>query len=286
MLRVIRANLVSTSMGLACICAAVLTVWACVIEPGSLQIREYELTLPKWPSGLSGLRIAILADLHTGSPFNGLDKLRRIVADTNAARPDLIVIPGDIVMTGVLGGEFVPPESIAFLLQGLQAPLGVYAVLGNHDRGLDTARIELAFKAAGIPTLEDRGIWIPVKQQGLWLVGVSDFWTGAHNVTLALSQVSGDRPMLMMTHNPDLFPEVPNCVALTIAGHTHGGQVSLPVVGRPIVPSRYGERYAIGHIVEEGRHLFVSPGLGTSILPIRMGVPPEISIVTLVGPRA
>ena len=97
----------------------------------------------------------------------------------------------------------------------------------------------------------------------------------------ALARVGDDAPVIALTHNPDVFPHVPDRVALTIAGHTHGGQVWLPIVGRPIVPSKYGERYAIGHVVEDGRHLFVSPGLGTSIIPVRFRVPPEISIVAL-----
>jgi predicted MPP superfamily phosphohydrolase len=87
--------------------------------------------------------------------------------------------------------------------------------------------------------------------------------------------------VLAFTHNPDVFPQVPHRVALTIAGHTHGGQVALPFVGRPVVPSKYGQRYAIGHVVEDARHLFVSPGIGTSVVPVRFQVPPEISVLTL-----
>lgn len=114
-----------------------------------------------------------------------------------------------------------------------------------------------------------------------WLAGISDFWEGPHNVQLAVQQIPHQVPIIAFTHNPDVFPEIPSRVALTIAGHTHGGQVQLPIIGRPIVPSRYGERFAAGHIVEAGRHLFVSTGLGTSILPVRFRVPPEISILTV-----
>ena len=113
---------------------------------------------------------------------------------------------------------------------------------------------------------------------------MSDWWEGKHDVGRALEAIPLGAATVLFTHNPDVFPEVPRRVALTIAGHTHGGQVYLPGVGRPIVPSAYGERFAIGHIVEEGRHLFVSPGLGTSILPIRFLVPPEVSILTLLAP--
>ena len=98
-------------------------------------------------------------------------------------------------------------------------------------------------------------------------------------LSAALAAVPDEAPVLVFTHNPDLFPEIPERVSLTIAGHTHGGQVYLPGIGRPIVPSRYGERFAIGHVVERGRHLFVSSGLGTSILPVRFLVPPEVAAI-------
>jgi predicted MPP superfamily phosphohydrolase len=96
--------------------------------------------------------------------------------------------------------------------------------------------------------------------------------------------VPQDEPVLLLTHNPDVFPDVPARVTLTLAGHTHGGQVALPILGRPVVPSRYGQRYADGLVMEDGRALFVSSGIGTSILPVRFRVPPEIAIVTLSAP--
>jgi predicted MPP superfamily phosphohydrolase len=254
-------------------------------EPASLRVTSYELMLEPGSRALDGLRIAILADLHTGSPFNGIDKLGRIVAETNAAKPDLVLLAGDYVIKGVFGGTFVTPEEIATRLRDLRAPLGVFAVLGNHDWWFDAANVQNALHAAGIATLEDEAASIAGPRH-FWLVGVSDFWEGLHDVHRALSGVSDDAPVILFTHNPDVFPHVPPRVALTIAGHTHGGQVSLPLLGRPIVPSRYGQRYAIGHVVEDGRHLFVSPGLGTSIVPVRFRVPPEISIVTLRAPAA
>ena len=112
-----------------------------------------------------------------------------------------------------------------------------------------------------------------------WLVGISDFWEGPHDIEKALSRTTAQDHLLAFTHNPDVFPALPTRIALTIAGHTHGGQVYLPGLGRPIVPSQYGERYAIGHIVENGKHLYVSSGVGTSIIPVRFLVPPEVTIL-------
>jgi hypothetical protein len=263
--------------GLAVVALAVRAFW---LEPASLRVAQYTIALDGGSRALDGLRIAVLADLHVGSPFNGPEKLARIVDETNASGADLVLLAGDYVIKGVLGGTFVPPEDVAAALRPLHAPLGVYAVLGNHDWWLGAPRVRDALHTAGIPTLDDAVRSIDGARH-FWIAGVSDFWEGTHDVHRALGGVTDDAPVIVLTHNPDVFPHVPARVALTIAGHTHGGQVALPLVGRPIVPSKYGERYAIGHVVEEGRHLFVTPGLGTSIIPVRFRVPPEISLVTL-----
>ncbi len=227
------------------------------------------------------MRVALLSDLHVGSPHNGLDKLDEVVKRTNAARPDLILILGDLVIHEIPGGRFVPPEEIAPVLGRLRAPLGVYAVLGNHDRWFRASRVIDALSRAGIPSLEDRAVEITAGGPPFWLVGVSDYWTWRHDVRGALAQVTNGNPVLLFTHNPDIFPTVPSRVSLTLAGHTHGGQVWLPIAGRLVVPSRYGQRYAMGSVVEGGRHLFVTGGVGMSVLPVRFLVPPEIAIVRL-----
>lgn len=258
-------------------------LWSFWWEPASLVTRQYEIQLQKWPSHFGELRIAVLADLHTGSPFNDLQKLESIVELTNLEEPDLILLAGDFVVHGVVGGTFVEPEISAGVLKHLHASLGVYAVLGNHDWWFDAARVRKALEDIGIPVLEDQSRKLTFKNEKFWLVGISDYWEGAHDLNKALAGVNDDDPVIMFTHNPDIFPEVPSNVVLTIAGHTHGGQVALPVVGRPIVPSKYGERYASGHIIEHDQHLFVTSGIGTSILPVRFRVPPEISMVSVVS---
>ena len=236
----------------------------------------------RWPAHQS-LRVGILTDLHVGSPFNGIVKLHDIVDRTNAARPDVICILGDLVIQGVLGGQFVSPEEVATQLQRLHAPAGVVAVLGNHDGWFDHARVQAALENNGIRVLEETAAKVATPTGPLWIAGISDLWTGRHDIAAALSAVTDDGvPVILLTHNPDVFPLVPRRVALTLAGHTHGGQVRLPFIGRPIVPSQFGQRFAAGHVVEDGRHLFVATGLGTSILPIRFRVPPAVTVLTLV----
>ncbi len=271
------------SLGLLALAGVIaLPVWSLWLEPASLRNEDHALDLPGWPAACDGLKVAVLTDLHVGSPFNGLANLHRVVDLTLAARPDVILLLGDYVIHGVPGGTFVPPEEIGPVLGQLDAPLGVYAVLGNADAAL-RMRMVRALESAGIPVLEDASASVERGACRFWVAGVGDFWETRHDVGAALHDVPDGAAVIAFTHNPDLFPELPARVTLTVAGHTHGGQVYLPFLGRPVVPSQYGQRYAIGHIVEDGRHLFVSSGIGTSVFPIRFRVPPEVSMLLLHG---
>ena len=255
--------------------AAVLAVWAFWWEPGRIVLNEIELEVPGWPEG-EETRIALIADLHVGSPRNGRDKLRRAVRRVNETLPDLVLIAGDLTIDNVLGGGFVPPEEIAGDLAALDARYGVFAVLGNHDRWLSAGRVEEALTGVGITVLDNRGQRVRVRGHDTWIAGVADYWTGHPSIDDALEGAGAGEPVILFTHNPDLFPEVPARVSLTLAGHTHGGQVIIPFVGPGITPSRFGARYAAGHVVEDGRHLFVTTGVGTSRLGVRFLVPPEV----------
>jgi len=207
--------------------------------------------------------------------------LAEIVAATNTLQPDIVLLAGDFVIHGVIGGDFVPPEESAPVLGRLDAPLGVFAVLGNHDHWFDARRTGAALEAAGIAVLDDQARHITREGGDFWLLGLKDCWERDCDLAGALAQVTDGSPVLAFTHNPDVFATLPDRFALVMAGHTHGGQVALPHLGRLIVPSRYGQRYAHGLVVEHGRRLFVTTGIGTSILPVRFGVPPEIALLTL-----
>lgn len=271
------ARWIALAAGCAAFAAGVRAFW---LEPASLTVVEERMALPWSARGL--VRIAIVTDLHVGSPFNGSAKLRDVVTRTNAARPDVICILGDLVIQGVLGGRFVDPEEIASKLKTLRAPAGVFAVLGNHDGWFDHDRVRNALEQNGIHVIEETAVRVDTPAGPLWFAGISDLWTGSHDIPAALRAVRPDgAPIILLTHNPDVFPDVPDRVALTLAGHTHGGQVRLPFVGRPIVPSRFAQRFAAGHVIEGGRHLFVATGVGTSILPVRFRVPPSVTILTI-----
>lgn len=259
------------------------------LEPDSLVVREYRLDLPEWPRALDGFRIAAVGDLHAGAPFVDERRLDEVVRRVTAANPDLVVWLGDYVIQGVLGGEFMAPEKVATILARARARYGQVAIIGNHDRWLDPDRVVAAFTAAGIPFLRWSELVLTVNDVRLHLSGLDDFelspayWPRLETATEGWRVTPQDEPILVLSHNPDVFPSIPDRVTLTLAAHTHGGQVRLPLIGSPIVPSSLGQKYARGHIAERGRHLFVNTGIGTSIIPVRFGVPPEISILTLRG---
>jgi predicted MPP superfamily phosphohydrolase len=266
---------------LACACAF---AWALWVEPRRLVVSRAELELPRWPRPLAGLRVALISDLHIGSPFWDLEALSRLVERTNAEGAELVLLAGDYQINGVRGGRFVPPEPIAERLAALKAPLGVFAVLGNHDWWNDGERTRKAFAARGITVLEESAQRLERAGATFYLAGLADQLTRPSNPRAVLSALPEDAPALVLVHEPDVFEAFPReglSPTLTLAGHTHGGQVWLPLLGRPIVPSRFGARYACGHVVEGGRHLFVTSGVGTSIYPIRLFVPPEIAVLTL-----
>jgi predicted MPP superfamily phosphohydrolase len=257
-----------------------LGLWSFWLEPASLRVQTVDIPVD-WPY-VRPLRVALVSDLHVGAPYHGLARLPSTVDRINATTPDLIFIAGDVVTLGVLGGQFTTPEAIAQELRRLRAPSGVFAVLGNHDRLFSALRVRVALEAAGIRVLEDTASLVDTPSGRVWVAGLTDFWTGPHNLGRTLAAVTDTTtPVLLLTHNPDVFPRIPPRVMLTLAGHTHGGQVRLPLIGSPIVPSRYGQRYVRGLVIEGNRRLFVSTGIGTSDLPIRLGVPPTIFVLSL-----
>jgi predicted MPP superfamily phosphohydrolase len=248
-----------------------------VIEPMRLVVRKTAITLPAWPVEFSDLRVTAFSDLHVGPPHITLARLRHIVEEANDTEADLILMPGDFVETA-LGWRMAEPEAIAAELKRLRARAGVFAVLGNHDWWYDSPRVRKAFEKEGIRVLDNQAVKIEHQGKTFWLAGFADAWAGRPNIEATLKQITDDAPVIAFTHNPEIFPRIPARVALTIAGHTHGGQIWLPFIGRPVISDW---PYPIGHMIEDGRHLFVTPGIGTSICPVRFGVPPEISLLTI-----
>jgi uncharacterized protein len=255
--------------------------WAFLVEPNRLVVRQETITINKWPKELSDLKIAVISDIHAGGWFIDDKKLRLIVERTNQLQPELIVILGDYMAGEGSTSRRVEPEVFATVLKDFQAPLGVYSVLGNHDWWWDGRRVRRGLEANGIKVLDDEVVEVKVRGTSVWLVGLADLWTRPQHIEETIAKTPQAAPVIALTHNPDIFPRLPQRVQLLLAGHTHGGQVRFPIIGTIVEPSRVSQRYVRGHVFENNHHLFVTTGIGTSIVPIRFGVPPEIVLLRL-----
>jgi uncharacterized protein len=275
--------------GAAGILAPGTTAYAAMEAANGLVITNYALSPPGWLPGRR-LTIAVIADLHAGGPNMGLERVRQVVDAANTLQCDLTVILGDYFATHRFVTEVVPPHAWAGELARLRAPLGVYSILGNHDWWYGIAETRAALAGVRIPVMENDAVLLGKPGHRFWLAGLGDQiahrlghgqFRGVDDLPGTLAKVTTDDPVILLAHEPDIFTDVPERVSLTLAGHTHGGQIRLPLVPPVWAPSAYGARFAYGHIVERGRHMVVSGGLGTSIVPLRLGVSPEILRITL-----
>ena len=260
------------------------------------RLTSHKVAHPGWH--LPDLTIAVVADLHVCIPWTPLARVERIVAAVNALGADLILLPGDFLMDRNLPGRAVPAAPIIDRLGHLRAPLGVAAVLGNHDwwdchlsRQSDFARnsVAEALEGSGIHHLANRAMKIRHGGDAFWLVGFDSQGArkhlrlpGFHRPDDAFAAVPEGAPAILMAHEPDYFAEGDARAFLQISGHTHGGQANL-FGWRPMTPSAYGGRYAWGHIRDGARHMIVSAGIGYSGVPLRLFQPPEIVMVTVTG---
>jgi uncharacterized protein len=265
--------------------AAVLAgaAWTTLVEPRRLRLRRVAVDVPDWPAGLAGLKIALVSDLHAGAPTVDERRVERVVAATNRARPDLVALLGDYIDPEVALGESVEPEPVAERLGALEAPLGVFAVLGNHDWLNEGERVRRALREQRIDVLENDAASVDLAGQVLRIVGLADASERIPDVSTPFSLVPPGAPLLVLSHNPDLFPLLPERPSLTVAGHTHGGQVNLPLVRDRVTPSAHGARFAGGLFRDGPRVMYVSRGIGTSTLPVRFRAAPEVVLLTLAG---
>lgn len=186
-------------------------------------------------------------------------------------------------------------RSIADALSGLRAPHGVFAVLGNHDGWYGDSAVAEELTRVGIRVLESESVNIERNGRRLRLLGLKDHMHGqnwqkfSEDARNSLAETEGTGNVIVIEHSPDVLPMITGDLLISkdlkllLAGHTHGGQVRLPIIGSPIVPSSYGQKYAAGHVKDGGIDIFVTTGIGTSILPFRFMVPPEIAVVTIMA---
>jgi predicted MPP superfamily phosphohydrolase len=276
--------------------------YATAFEAGfELELTSYSLVPPRWPAGLN-LKIAVIADIHACYPWMSEERVGQIVDLANAQRPDLTVLLGDFVCTHRFVSGYVPPGAWAAELARLQAPLGVYAILGNHDWWSaaiptdppDASRsVRRALAAARIPLLENQSVRLSQNGRPFWLIGLGDQLArngrrfgvrGVDDLPRAMRDIDDDAPAILLAHEPYVFPRVPDRIALTLCGHTHGGQINLPLIGAPFARTLPGQKpYVYGLYREGTRQLVVSGGLGTSLAPVRVLRPPEVVTLDLAG---
>lgn len=254
-----------------------------LIEPSWLRVREYTIRTPKWPKDAKPLRIAFASDFHVGCPSVGLEEMAHIVEKINALKADIIFLGGDYLIQGVLLGRYIQPAPIAEALSKLKAPLGVFSVLGNHDWWKDGDGMWKALERAGINVLENNAIKISNEDFSFWIAGIADDTTRKPDYTQTMTFIKDQSPIIMLAHDPASFLDVDDRPVLTLCGHTHGGQITIPYISPIVIPGRAPLKYAYGHIEENGRDMIVTSGIGTSILPVRFGRRPEIVSINLMS---
>lgn len=276
--------------------------YAFAVEPGlCLEVTSYRVSPPGWPPGLR-LEAAVLTDIHACEPWMPAKRVAAIAELTNKLRPDIVFLLGDFNGSIDFASAPVMPEAWGEALASLEAPLGVHAVLGNHDwlhgplphMPADKAEgVRRALSRSGFSVLENDALRLTKGGRAFWVAGLGDQIATTRtpagrlrsraDLTGTLARVKDSAPVILLAHEPYVFRRVPNRVALTLAGHTHGGQVKLPLLDR----WRHPPDLAYGHIVTKNRHLVVSAGLGTSDIPVRFMRPPEIVTITIeAGPAS
>lgn len=250
-------------------------------EPKRVKVESIVLKINGLAPEFNGFKICQITDLHHGLA-NGAGYIEKCVAEANGLRPDVFALTGDYVE---FDRKYLPP--VAKLLSGLKSKYGSFAVLGNHDYYAGAAYAQDVFDSYKIPLLQNAHRMIESSNAALCIAGTRDFWEDYADASAALRGVDKNIPRILLTHHPDYSESLPDKerIDLVIAGHTHGGQVRIPIVDyAPIVPSRYGRKYSGGLVSlnrTEGTRVYVSRGLGTAILPIRFNCQPEITLITL-----
>lgn len=288
-----RAFICNAAVGTLGVGAVVSPAYATMVEPWELKVRRYRIPVLGLPEGLVGLTLAQFSDTHLG-PRIPASFMRRAVELVVGLKPDIVLLNGDYVHSGT--GEIDLAAEICGPLAE-HAKIGAVGVLGNHDWWGDGARMSRELSGVGVRMIDNDRLWLdadtrtlsdrPVPGASLAIVGLGDLTEDVVDPARAFRDIEPQTPRLVLAHHPDtaelamLTGDGAPRIDLMCSGHTHGGQVRLPLIGTPIVPSSYGSKYAGGLVQGPAFRVLVSRGVGMSMLPVRLGVPPEVSLITL-----
>ena len=249
--------------------------------PRDPQITATDIWLDRLAPAYSGLRIVHLTDIHH-SLFTPLERVERAVHLANRLRADIVALTGDYV---TMSPDYVWP--VARALGKLRARLGVFAVLGNHDFQVDADEVTRALRAQHVRVLRNSSQAVRRGAATLWIAGVDDIWAGADDLAAALKSIPPGDPKVLLCHNPiGIRRAAAHGVDFMLSGHTHGGQVRLPLVGGVYGRSKFGERFVDGWNRFGGTQIYVNRGIGKVLVPVRVGCPPEIACLRLRRPGA
>ncbi|HEX3029240.1 MAG TPA: metallophosphoesterase [Clostridia bacterium] len=242
-----------------------------------MEKRKLDLFDPDIPTAFKGTRIVYASDIHCCKFFTA-KRVAALVRKINSLKPDIILLGGDYVSNS--------PQYIAPCfkeLSELKAPLGKYAVLGNHDHWESAAQTRSCMEKAGIKLLDNQSTWIYVKGKRIKIGGVGDYWEDSQIIGNTVSDVKESDFVLLLSHNPDYTEQIKTRkVDLVLSGHTHGGQVTLFGLWAPVLPSDYGQKYLKGLVETPFTKVLISNGVGTSgHLPLRLFARPQINVITL-----
>jgi predicted MPP superfamily phosphohydrolase len=254
--------------------------WNATRDP---MVRTAMVAVADWPAGQPPLKLLLLSDIHVAGPDMPPERLARIVVQLNRLRPDLVLIAGDLVSEKRSATHIYTAAEVVAPLGKLRAPLGVVVAPGNHDHWFKPDALRGELEQRGLRVLQNEAI----RLGPLIVGGVDDDYSGHDDVPATLAAIDrlGAGVPLLLTHSPDIIPDVQRPVAAIFAGHTHCGQIRFPFVGALTYVSRYGDRFACGDMTDDGQRIFVGAGLGTSLLPLRYLTPPDAWLVTL-GPKS
>lgn len=257
----------------------VLIAWMYRTALADPVVRHARIALLPREGKSQEIRALLISDIHVAGPDMPPSRLDRIVDQINRLRPDVVLMAGDFVSDKAVSTHKYSLDEAVAPLRRLRSTFGSYAVLGNHDHWRDAADARRALNQAGVKLLDNDA----ARAGPLVIGGLDDAYTGQDDVgaTVRAMDRLGGVPILL-SHSPDPFPRTPPAIRLMVAGHTHCGQIRLPLIGAIATMSDHGDRYACGVITEHGRTLIVGAGLGTSLLPLRLGAVPDMWMITIV----